>query len=401
MNGPARRPRLYAWPPPPAQFAGELGSRFLVDLKTGLMLPRIAGGAPTYGGMAAVVPAPEYWQGNAGAPAFTAVTLNAAGDKYAWVFRAPKTGNIRFVQFRTGTVTTPQNTDMRLETVDTATGLPTGSLFAANTNIVIASASLAANTWFRQQLTADAAVTAGQAMALCIVPAGAPNFVVNAHLGANAVNLRGDFPYGVDGSSGTYSVQADNSPLCFAIEYDDSTCAFIPLSLPVKTLTATTFNSGSTPDERGNKITIPFGARCVGLWNHIDLDADADFVLYDAASASVLTVSCDKDLRGSASGAPYMATGAPVDLSAGLVYRAVVKPGASNVTVYDMTFNTVALLDQVDGFGQVQFLSTRTDAGAWSDAATTQRHVGGLILTGIAIAGAGGGPLIGGGLVSP
>src|SRR5688572_2287311 len=65
------------------------------------------------------------------------LTLDASGEKIGWVLQAAATGAIDAIWFRTGTVTTGDTVDVRIETVDPSTGLPTGTLWSANTNVSV------------------------------------------------------------------------------------------------------------------------------------------------------------------------------------------------------------------------------------------------------------------------
>ena len=60
------------------------------------------------------------------------VTLDAQNEAYAAIFQIPKTGTLTDVAFALGTVTTGSDYTLRIETVDTTTGFPTGSLYDAS-----------------------------------------------------------------------------------------------------------------------------------------------------------------------------------------------------------------------------------------------------------------------------
>ena len=64
----------------------------------------------------------------AGPWAVGGMTLDASGEKAASIFRVPKTGNIRTLRFRLGTVTTGQTLKAGLYTVDTS-GDPTTTAY--------------------------------------------------------------------------------------------------------------------------------------------------------------------------------------------------------------------------------------------------------------------------------
>ena len=64
----------------------------------------------------------------------TPMLLNAASEEAAGVLYAPKTGTISKIGFLTGTVTTGDTVDARMETVSAANGDPTGTLLGTNSN---------------------------------------------------------------------------------------------------------------------------------------------------------------------------------------------------------------------------------------------------------------------------
>ena len=98
--------------------------------------------------------------------------LDAAGEIAGFVFRAPKAGEIDQIHFRTGTVTTGDDLDVRLETVDAANGDPTGTLADTNSNATQAVGNGDDDTWFAVSLTASATVTADTPYAIALTAPG-------------------------------------------------------------------------------------------------------------------------------------------------------------------------------------------------------------------------------------
>jgi len=60
--------------------------------------------------------------------------IDAAGEKVAFIFEAPKTGTIDRLLFRTLGVTSGATVDVRLETIDASNGHPSGTLWGTDTN---------------------------------------------------------------------------------------------------------------------------------------------------------------------------------------------------------------------------------------------------------------------------
>lgn len=328
-------------------------------------------------------------------PAFNTMTVDASGEKGAFVVAAPKAGDIHKVHWRVGTVTTPTDTDVRLETVSATDGFPTGTLLGTTTNGTITSGSITSNTWQAATLTADATVTKGQLVAVVIAPSGTPSYLISSITGAG-------FPYRAL-YTGSWSSSPIARPVC-ALEYSDGSFALMPGVFPFSAINIHTFANNSTPDELALKFRLAAPVRVSGAWAALDSDGDVGIVLYDSDGTTALaTASKDKDVTPATSGIGpfYFTFSSSQQLSASTYYRLAVKPSTTtSLSAYSFDVNSAAILDQLEG-GQDFHYSSRTDAGAWSDT-TTRRLMVGLIIDGIddgAGAGGGGGPLIGGRLV--
>jgi len=320
---------------------------------------------------------PHFYGPTASAPSFTSFLLNASGMKYAVIFNIPKTGNIRKIHFRTGSVTTGRDTDCRLETVDATTGNPSGTLKGTNANATVVAASITANVWVTSPaFTADCAVTIGDLVAVVLVPTSTPNFNVNGFtVGTSGVRI----PY-TDGYNGTTWTKATDHIPGIAIEYDDGSFYFIPNTMPASAVNTHTFNNGSTPDEHALKFKTLGKMRLTGLWLWGDTDGDFDIVVYDSNGTSVLsTTSIDKDNRqGTGIGHHFFTLAASVVLSANTFYRISIKPSSStSLTIYSIDVSTAAIMDQLAG-GQNIHHSTQTNGGGWSDTTTRRLLMGGI-----------------------
>lgn len=325
--------------------------------------------------------------------------LWSSGQNHAGVvFRAPKTGTLDKFEFRIGTVFSAQNLKCSFQDVSLTTGFPDET---ADQYRVISS-GITSNTWQVPGLiTSDGtdggtkrAVTRGDLVAAVVEWDSAVGDIVISGIttDGNASAMIGGFPRPVQKASSTWTMGA--SPMIVAIKYDDGTYAYIsPALMPFKTITAQSFASNSTPDERGIYFKLPFTASVSGAWARIALTGDTDFVLYGSDGTTVLaSASLDKDL-GSSSGSAtgYMVFfGADVTLTADTFYRLVIKPTTTtSMTLYDFDVNAAAIMDAID-LGQNCYHTQRTDAGSWSET-TTKRPFMGLILNGADVTAGGGG----------
>lgn len=328
-------------------------------------------------------PIPTIPPSAAGAPSFnTGYTLDAASEKVALILHAPKTGNIRKVGFRTSTVTTGETVDVRIESVDATTGDPSGTLLAANTNIAHVIADTDDNVWLTTaNLTADAAVTKGDLIAIVIAAPGSGSFAFSIGEFADGAASSGPvFPY-IDHFTTAWAKSTGGGGYSFALEYSDGSYEVIPGCWPLSNVQSDTFNNTSTPDERALKFRLPFPARVTGFWAWLDLDGDCDIVLYDSdGTTPLLTKSLDKDVRVGTGGRSM--TGffsSTASLLANTYYRLAVKPtSATNLISYRLQVAAAAVMDGLDG-GQDFHGSTRVDAGSWTDTTTDRPTVGLLI----------------------
>lgn len=321
------------------------------------------------------------------APTNAPMLLDAGDEKAAFIFSPPKDGEIDRVCFLTATVTTGALLDIRLETVDAATGAPTGTLVDTNSNATRLILATEDNTWIEVTLTAPATVLKTQRIALVIVnPVVSPG-TLNIARFTNQVN---NFPYNAL-FTGTWTLQQD-API-MAVRYDDTTYPPILGAFPCSVINQTTFASNSTPDEIGLFFRCNFNQRFAGVWAWVELDGDVDVKLYDSNGSTVLeTLSFDKDIRGATSARLAVARFVtPRTFALNTDYRLTILPTTTTTcSIAMMTFAAAALMDGVP-MGQTWHKTERTDAGAWTQT-TTQRPFMGLILDQLDDgAGAGGG----------
>jgi hypothetical protein len=296
--------------------------------------------------------------------------------------RAPKAGNVHKLDFRTNTVTTGATIEVRLETVDATTGLPTGTLFGTNTNnasVVIAGAD--DSTWFAVALTADAAVTLGDVVA--IVFKNPSSSFGNMEVGAYTADSQSSSGYVV--SQAAAKVTAVN-PLA-ALEYDDGTYSYIPGVWPVETFTTVSFNNTSTPDEIGLRFSIPFPARIAGAWFWMDGDSGPFSVhLYgsDGATNLFTAVAIDNDQisQASTTGGIMFVKFSPQTLTASTNYRLVLEPtSATNISLFTFDVDTTvgaALLDAYPGGDEFHYTTAKNPAaeGDWTQTLTRRPFIG-------------------------
>lgn len=318
-----------------------------------------------------------------GAPLQATYLLNASGDRLAFVFPVPKAGTLDWVEFRLSAVTNNPDNGLRVsfQTIDTGTSDPDGTQdqFRDLTGALSAGWQVPAGP-----LTDDGTnggvkrtVTAGEMLG-CVIDF--VSFVAGDSVtvagGLSGVQALGN-AYTDDGSAGSYT-KSGNYP-ALALKYADGTYACFDLPIwPLNTINSRTFNSGSTPDERGLHFTLPVTGACSGGWVRIDVDAAADLVLYDSGN-TVLASATITPARVTNSGLSTLVYWDPVTLSANQSYRLVVKPtSVSSVSLYDVDLSTAALQAGIPG-GATWYSTSRTDGGAWTDTDTNRPWMGILL----------------------
>jgi hypothetical protein len=356
---------------------------------------------------------PRAFTFNGAGPSTTTLLMDAVGEQCAFVFRAPRTGDIDVIGLGCGASTQlPSNGILvSLQNVDLATGFPDGM---TQRYCIVPRSNLSANTWFTTgPLTTDGtpsgtrlSVTRGDLIAVVVdfvsFVAG-DNVSIVCELGYTA--NEGTFPYVLQQVGAGWAKGTNTVPL-LAIRYSDGTYYPIDGAFPWSGFTTLSLGLNTTPDEVGNRFSLPFDAKVGGVWVRRQSTATRDVLvrLYDSdgtvfANGSVLE---DGDLGTGAT--RYVTLPAEIPLKANTVYRATcVMQQPVGLNFYGADVASAPVLNAVAG-GQQMYWTQRTDGGAWTDV-LTRRMLMGLLLTDINTGGvsrarvvnAGGGFITGGG----
>jgi hypothetical protein len=329
----------------------------------------------------------------------TSSLINASNEKFAMMVQAPKTGNIRKVLWATGPVTTGATLDIRLETITATTGMPSGTLWGTNTNGAQVVADADDNKSFATQLTADAAVTRGQLIAVVIANPVAS--FGNMNIGAANNDQDHDVPYAAlyTGSWTKFEVGV----VC-GFEYDDGTVVPIPGTLAPTTndITVVSLNSGTTPDTAGLRFRVPFKCRVTGCWVLMIGLGDCTIRLvssaYHQANATgiLATYTHDKDLRNSTTANLVFRVifDQTVTIEANTDYRLIVEPSTvTNDSIYVFDVNSLVHLDGFPGGRDFHYTTAKdpTGDGSWTNhnSGTFKRPMMGLLIDAIDVSAGG------------
>ena len=301
----------------------------------------------------------------------TTFLIDATGELVALICRVPKTGNLTRFEAMIGAVANAPDNGLRFsfQGVSLTTGVPDGVIVES---ITTAGGSPSAAGWLNPgDFNVARAVTQGDLLALVI---DIPTFVAADSVaigGITQLTSSQVFPYSVR----TLTTKSGTVLPIMALHYDDGTYAYLTPDGWGQQLVAIVggaggIDTGTTPDEAGLAITLPFPARLVGVQHATAVPAGGnyDLVIYDAASTPLVTLSVDGDVTGVATvGMHYHLLPTPVTLANGVVYRVILKPTTTNnLLLNTQAFNSLALMDTAEG-GQSFYLTQRTDAGAWTD----------------------------------
>lgn len=322
-------------------------------------------------------------------PAFASMgNLSAAADRQAYIFQIPKSGTLDWFEWRQLVNSNTPDNGVRISFQDVdAAGKPDNT----EDQYTIITAGFGANVWHVPPsymgaggpgFGAKRAVTKGDWIA-CVLRF--ENFVASDNISIATLNLPNrqvsnfqlNAYLGQSGNSGGTWSTAANGSINIALKYDDGTYACLDApNLPIKDINTRAFNSGSTPDERGLLFQVPFPARLAGVWARLISSAAFDLVLYNAAGTAIATETIPFNNIYSSTGAnAFYPFATPQSLTKNVDYRVVLKPGGSNISLYDMDFNSSAIRAANPG-GSTWMSTSRTNAGAWTDTNTSLPFMG-------------------------
>lgn len=347
---------------------------------------------------------PEPMVPNIGATIFnTSGVLDAAADRISAVFPCPKAGNLGYVGFRTGAVTTSEALKISFQTIDVATGSPDDTVDQYRVH----AGAFAANTWYTTGLITDdgtdtgakRAVARGEYVGVVVQfdAFSAGNLVISRITGGGGGGTSGLyqnlFAYSTANLTGTYAKSGLNQP-DFYIQYDDSSTAYIPMIWPFSAATNTAFKNDSATAERGLRFQVPFAAKVGGFW-YAQLAAttgDFELRLYGSDGTTILgTCALDQNIRVSTYGYGYCSLPTEITIAAATTYFIGLDPTTTTTTEIDTwTVPAVGAWDQTScGQGCYSVSRAAQGAGAWTETTTT-RPLMGIIITALDDGAAGG-----------
>lgn len=317
--------------------------------------------------------------------------INGSGQWVAYVGEMPITATIDRLFFRIGSATTGCGALARIETVDTATGLPTGTLVHANASQSVTITSGGAD--YTVTFPGTFSIVKGTRFAIVVAHnSGSPVAIRFSEFSDD--NSGCGFPYMLD-----YDVSAgfrNQIALNWGLGVSGGSAVRLPFMWPINAVSNETFRASSTPDTIGNRFTLAAPMRICGVWAWLDLDDTATIHLYAADGATALaSVNLTASLPPTTTAVlNYHLFASSVELAAGTYYLAVEATGSANIGLATCTFPDASWRagSPLGGADFVYATCTQapTGTGDWTVTDTKQCFLG-LIIDGIDDGAGGGG----------
>lgn len=329
--------------------------------------------------------------------------MNAADERIAHVFAVSKSGTLDKLEFETAagvSVNAGSVIRVSFRALVAATGEPSG----VNDQFRdILGSALSGNAWISPGLmTSDGTDTGAKRVVtrgdLLVVVfeyqtfTGGDDLNLSRLPGRSTAQVSGSadgFPYDLFQSGGSWDkAPVLHGPLSFALKYDDGTYGrpIAPGQFGATEVSNNPFfNSGSTPDERGNRFVLPFPVRATGAWVSVateDVD-DFEVVLIDTDESTELeTITVDGAHSAGVAPSPrFIPFAASQELGITGTYRLTIRPTTVNsLAVQNVVVDATALLESV--FNLNWYGTSRTNAGAWTDE-NTRFYQMGLVIDGL------------------
>ncbi len=300
----------------------------------------------------------------------TTYLCDANGEYCAIIGKVPKSGTLTRFEFNLRALANAVDNGIRcsFQDVNTTTGLPDGT---PDQSATIASGAQSAGWTNPGDFSGTRTVTAGDVIC-CVIEnpsfTASDSFAVGSYTFTSTQGL----PYAVNG---TGTKQGTSMPIV-VLRYDDGTyeCLFGAEYWPVSTVTNLSYQADTTPDEAGMAFTVDLGYTLSGIACRIAPSAGASvtYVLnvYDSGGSVLSTQTLDNDIGSSPSAVRYFhfPLTSPLTLTAGALYRVTLSPVSttSGLALYYGGFASAALMDVIE-FGSDWYMTTRTNAGSWTD----------------------------------
>ena len=331
-----------------------------------------------------------------------ATALAATGNKLAFMGKVATpnygTKSIRKVNFNWGSAITKAGGSALTLSLQgwSASGPPIQPDGTPVETVAIPNADIVNSTnYTTAALSADRSTAFGAKIAVVI------EFDGSGRLGSDSITIRGPAVNGFDGgwlcpATSFFSASWANVGIMPTVFFENSDGSYSTLygTFPMSAMTTLNFNSGSTPDENANYITLPWACKANGFWfsgGHNNSSADGTMILYDGTSAvsgASVVLDANQVRAVNSNSWQFHPFDSEITLAAQAYHLSWRPDTANNANVGHFDVPAAAAMDLWDG-GQACYSASRTNAGGWSYL-NTRRLMCGLNITAIDIGSAAG-----------
>lgn len=326
-----------------------------VLLLAAICFPALSFAEMTNLGADVVMPSPHIglWSG---IPSWEGQTIDANGEKAAWVFRYGSTQAVNKIGFQLGFGVAGGTLTWRVETVTASNGQPSGTLYCADSSGTVTSITGTTVAYYESDAAvADCTPTFNDFVAI-VVQRDAGTF--NGGIAVKQGDFDSNFPYTM---GYTTSWSKDFGPAALAIKHPDGTYARFSGLSPFMAVVSQSFSGPSTPDTYGNIITFPFKVRVKGVLVWMDPDNDF-FVKAYKDGAEVATISVDSNQNTATNGAgSYFLFNTTFTVEANESFRVATKGSFSSIVQYIWDAGSATQLSTAFDFGAIMYQSTASD----------------------------------------
>jgi len=306
-------------------------------------------------------------------------TIDGSGKYTALVLQAREAMSISHINFKLQSAVGSPTADLRVETV--SGGAPSGSLWAASTNVVTGALSASPTT---VALGAPATIAKGDLFAIKALYNSGTSFALSVTSGFSGVL---GLPYRVTNVTGSAVKSVLSGGMTMALGSSLSSFYEVPGLFPALSIAQNAFNNTSSA-KRGVRFQVPF--KCVAAgFRYVSASATGAFIarIEDVSGAELSGSSTsfggDSHVATAASQFSFAFFDNDVELLPGVTYRLVIEPSSStNCSLYTVTLPSSDLRSAWPG-GSSWNYSTYTAGGGWDDTVTNQVPLLDLLISAI------------------
>ncbi len=263
-------------------------------------------------------------------------TIDASGEKAAWVFEAQSTDAIIGAAATTRTVAATGLIKWSIQGVNLANGEPDGTVKGGGSPCSIDDVSMSSSSTGYQVTFDNSYTPSARELLALVLETGASWSGGDVDLITfNGMFKIFQFPYGTGQIGGSWST--DQVYGSYAVQHSGDRWYPIAGTAPVDGIAGNIAIDG-TPQYGGLKFELPFPATLHAIISNCDADQPFDWELYSSGNPgsplATLKSTVDPDLRADTGGSTRVDCFATQSLSADTVYRLIIKCSTTDINLY-------------------------------------------------------------------